>query len=986
MSDVEIYSSDSQLSSDEYSNDEDDALMNAAITKQSESKPSTSNYTSPSKSSSTGASQASTPQKPLPPITREQTERQIKYLQQSSRAHLYYKRRSLKWINQLRKCKDGYIVKLKITVPAKRERAERLARYRKARQDIEMELHIRQRERERSQSRSRSPELICLDDTENEESPEKTNEAIRPHKKVSPPKELAADDEVAQEKERTECATNGSVLNEFLTMKPPIEEPNMEPKAPAAIELVYDDLELKTSDVGVDLKIVSAMNVTMQDSFNNVETVDEDNEATPPRTPTRTRSPPTQQAPGAAAHIDTTIAELQSTSKRKRSETPPSPAQLNEKRSKQALPDVNEDIAITPNKMLAAKQSAILTPQMQQQHQILEKLAQALTPTVTGATPLATTTATTPAKVEPLNDPATAFVLGSPFSLTPVSNDFYTLQKPNPPQRTQESGYSLETPTPYDEPMEIVYPNEKPATPATVGNFVESNYAKKPTPVAIATQSSGPLPVQPQITITAATPLNVQAPQQATQLPQHQKSRIEHISRQTQTAQATMAPPKTRAFTTKAAADLNNSDAVFHQRIKDLFSEMDEIMNNKVLTIKPELKAYGDEKQRIEADIKTLDNLIRQKEEEHNRLLHLRATKEELIARIERKERILVMKEILPPILNKNCSTSELYEIHSLLVKEQNAPLASRSGMSALEQFINKIERGQHDIKAWRSVLGLLEAPGAPVAPSSPPLNARYDNDRNRRNSLPTMRDTRLNLPPPPPPPPPATDTAATVFGRQGAVRDVRSLIEDYRREHPNEVPLVGKRAKLQAPESRFHHLMNESKQLTNSTPNLVSSGSGSYSNQAPQTMAMRSHSVIENHFDNETSLRPLYNSSPLVSGYRGNYPKRNDPRLHTYNDAHSMYGNSNSQLETARQLVQELEGRAATLTQQERGGNSNSSYNKKRAGITTNGPDELEHHCQKCKRFVATYMCAGCQNQWYCSRECQVRAWDESHWASCGN
>lgn len=28
---------------------------------------------------------------------------------------------------------------------------------------------------------------------------------------------------------------------------------------------------------------------------------------------------------------------------------------------------------------------------------------------------------------------------------------------------------------------------------------------------------------------------------------------------------------------------------------------------------------------------------------------------------------------------------------------------------------------------------------------------------------------------------------------------------------------------------------------------------------------------------------------------------------------------------------------------------------------------------CQGCKRKEAQFVCAGCGNQWYCSRECQV-------------
>ncbi|KAJ1531440.1 hypothetical protein ONE63_000120 [Megalurothrips usitatus] len=34
--------------------------------------------------------------------------------------------------------------------------------------------------------------------------------------------------------------------------------------------------------------------------------------------------------------------------------------------------------------------------------------------------------------------------------------------------------------------------------------------------------------------------------------------------------------------------------------------------------------------------------------------------------------------------------------------------------------------------------------------------------------------------------------------------------------------------------------------------------------------------------------------------------------------------------------------------------------------------------HCQGCNERDAEFVCAGCQRQWYCSRECQIAAWDE--------
>ncbi|XP_043258303.1 actin cytoskeleton-regulatory complex protein pan1-like isoform X1 [Colletes gigas] len=50
---------------------------------------------------------------------------------------------------------------------------------------------------------------------------------------------------------------------------------------------------------------------------------------------------------------------------------------------------------------------------------------------------------------------------------------------------------------------------------------------------------------------------------------------------------------------------------------------------------------------------------------------------------------------------------------------------------------------------------------------------------------------------------------------------------------------------------------------------------------------------------------------------------------------------------------------------------------------ISSGGRDGREDRdspprCQGCRERAAQFVCAGCGNQWYCSRECQVAAWDE--------
>ncbi|XP_008199159.1 uncharacterized protein LOC659546 isoform X2 [Tribolium castaneum] len=50
---------------------------------------------------------------------------------------------------------------------------------------------------------------------------------------------------------------------------------------------------------------------------------------------------------------------------------------------------------------------------------------------------------------------------------------------------------------------------------------------------------------------------------------------------------------------------------------------------------------------------------------------------------------------------------------------------------------------------------------------------------------------------------------------------------------------------------------------------------------------------------------------------------------------------------------------------------------NRGRGDNSSDAGDEVPQ-CQGCNQKSALFVCAGCGNQWYCSRDCQVSAWDE--------
>ncbi|KAH8366215.1 hypothetical protein KR093_010198 [Drosophila rubida] len=1023
MANVEIYdSSNSQLSSDEYSHDEDDdGLMDVAVigkpqleqqqtpTKHQQSAKSntTTNSSSTSTTPSKSTSNETTPRKlssnddailedgKKPPDSSERTQRQIKQMQRNNNANLYFKRRSIKWLNQRFANKIDYLLRLKQTMPKHLEHERRMNAYRAKKRAFEMAQRARPARpfertpsHSRTHSRSDSPELICLDDTENEDSPEKPgveppptprNETHRALVQMlkTPTSPFAVQQEVeAVTVTDTPPAENGSVLNEFLTLKPN-----------AVAEPIIEAAKEQQQPQQLDLTVLSSYKVEV---------------AIEP----------------AVACLELPLEEANL--KRRRSSTPPATAEAaeTEKRSKpMPAEELDDDIVelITSDMSTVAKQlvAAAATPQPPPPQSATLPKAASLNAINSEAT-----------------NAATVLKLGSPYSLTTATPAYFG----NNPHREQSSkpqivvdhevpiSYSLELPPTRLEAMEIDYAKPQlEAVPNTMQKSAKDTFAA---PYAAHQQQqqqqllqsaqqlyqqqeqhyqqqlqaaeqqqqeqqrAAELQLQQQQQQRAAQQQQLLQQQQQAALQQQQAAQQQQLqsqqqpqpqqvlpqqqqlpqtpprskSRQAQTQTASPQPPPpppTAGRSSKSRADLNNtnnSDATFHERVRELYTELDEIMTDKVRAVKPELKAFAEEKQRIDSDIRTLDNLIVKKEEEHNRLLHLRCIKGELRARVERKERMLIMREILPSILNKNCNTSDLYGMQSMLLQEYNAPMPNRSATSAMEQLINRVENGIDDVKMLRSALGMLERETSG--------EGRYDDMQplQRSNSVPVMR---------PLPPLLSADRSAT-YGRQGPVRDVRGLIEDYRREHPEQVPLVGKRSKVQPPPSRYQQLINESKQMTNSSMNLAASSSSSN----PSVLQQQPN----NHFDGEMPHKPLYNSSPLAAGGRNPNNSRNQSNIDVqYGATHSTH---------YAEQMHELEAIEKAHRNRIVNNNNHSNYNN-RSASAINGPEELqragERRCQHCERSKACYVCEGCMNQWYCSQECQTKGWD-THWKSCHN
>ncbi|XP_017043425.1 ataxin-2 [Drosophila ficusphila] len=1059
MSNVEIYdSSNSQLSSDEYSHGEEeyDALMDEAVSKErpQKTKSKESKTVKPGNGSADPAMSSDKEDKPKtkikPPSTRSETHRRIRQLR-SKRIEspcLYFKRRSIKWLRINKAGYDTYLEGLADVLP-NRDKAALVARFKALWQTIyaprspsrslsrsRSRSPSRSRSRSRSPSRSysvsrsasHSPELICLDDTENEESPEKP-EMERPEK-LTPLKEnkpraviaLQLDYELPENLKATlpvNTENGASNLDEFLVK-------NNDPQqacfgfdtlsACMELEQALSDRTLVQQEepqvaesLVMDASLKRRRSVTPPTETNEkrsdpdpepVENLDEDDDtiefmpvqeqkklaAQPPPLNLQMPSTPVanlvQSQPGfrlsTPYSLSTAAGEktdnLASISYSLNTPTPPvTPMEISY--PNEQLPN-NTKVAM---QNFPAQQAA--SPQVAAAYASPfpgASPAQRATP-VMAASPSTVPLQRAPPQQMPPPRSASPQQLAAPHQMAvparttqhvapphqmapPRSTSAQILAPPHqmlPPRSTSLQGLAS--------PHQMPPPRPSIPQELAVGNQLASSRSSTLQELNLANQMAPPrsTPTQEPVQANQIAPPRSISPQQMAfkreaspqqlpparitppQLPpqvhphmppampasfvvpqQPQPRRSETVSTQTQVSQPqSQSPPPPTSSTSrqKPTIDLNNSDANFHYRIKGIYEDFDPILTDKVNSVHPETSAFREERERLDADLKTLDNLIAQKEDEFNRLLHLRCVKVELRARMERKERMSFIKNLLPDLLSKSCSNTELVEMQKLLEEEQEAPIASKYGLSAVEKVLNHAELNQNNIRLLRGVMGLKE--------QAPPVDLRHFEEEKlmfRRNSLPAR-----HLP----------------------MRNARDMDDELQPDFDSEMPPLAKRPKFNHPHDRYYQ------EMTNSTPNLTAL----YSLPLKKLLASEkptsySNVSLDNHFENESHLRPLFNSSPMVS--------RSQLASKKHRETHSSYRNEED-------VVERKPKKDKTKSRSQKSNNS-----QRDGGTTINGKED--RRCHQCKRREATYLCSSCQTQWYCSRECQLLAWD-THYQTCG-
>lgn len=139
----------------------------------------------------------------------------------------------------------------------------------------------------------------------------------------------------------------------------------------------------------------------------------------------------------------------------------------------------------------------------------------------------------------------------------------------------------------------------------------------------------------------------------------------------------------------------------FYKKINDMFPQFDEIAKNHIEFITNGTLIATEEKMHtIFNEIKTLNDIIRAKEMEWNRLIHLKMIKEEILTRLSRKRHALQLKESIANTRNQNV-LSDLKELELYLSEQNHAPNPNNSSShSSIQQIIeNRANMKSEDLQ-----------------------------------------------------------------------------------------------------------------------------------------------------------------------------------------------------------------------------------------------------------------------------------------------
>ncbi|XP_024084838.1 histone-lysine N-methyltransferase SETD1B-like isoform X2 [Cimex lectularius] len=404
---------------------------------------------------------------------------------------------------------------------------------------------------------------------------------------------------------------------------------------------------------------------------------------------------------------------------------------------------------------------------------------------------------------------------------------------------------------------------------------------------------------------------------------------------------------------------------------------------------------------KLQKEVEALTDMARVKEVEWNALLRLRKLKEEMLERVLRRKRINCLDE------------PQSHKLNNFEAPNMHKNLAATQGSQNELMMVPIVS----------SSPGLMHSRGPPTSRNTP---MPPDYSRMQRPILPK-------------PSPYASYDQPSREGRIGTFVDVKSIIADFRARHPEYVPRRGRRMRgdntprLMSPHPSSLISMANMALGSGSRVRTVPEAPYNLSQEIPHPSNTDvSRDSLDNYKDHfklnnnnmtkgpppypEVTLHPVTRpssppSSSLLHGILtkstpspANRPASFSPTLARLLTAPERPTNPGppphfrpqqpsrvSIAEILKSSKQQKSRNEITITPVPGGPpvkpkddvvllaqDDDDAESGDRLVIDEGVENEDVPQCQGCKQKSSQFVCAGCGNQWYCSRECQVTAWEE--------
>lgn len=477
------------------------------------------------------------------------------------------------------------------------------------------------------------------------------------------------------------------------------------------------------------------------------------------------------------------------------------------------------------------------------------------------------------------------------------------------------------------------------------------------------------------------------------------------------------------------------------QEVEKAFPNHDNMINDYIISA---TKNNVDEIQRhteqLLSEIQTLRELAQKKELEWNNILHLKKVKEEILLRLLRRKQVLSFEK-----------TSEINQVTDGQSNEINFDFLMQpkgyaidrndevSGL-AIKQPVSNVNRLPNcNTNSNNNIMMLPINTGSygPLSIIPPPYTERPMTSVASNLPKQILPKPVVILPNQKMPMYPCELNEQLQahlnqpMGRQGPIKDVKSIIADYRQRHPEIVPRRGRRMKsilnpqaIGNPRPMAPQMDQRIADLSYLMNNVDANQKSILEKLHGQTSAAMANGIafkdVLVHWQNSFAQPQSAQLVPQPSAGMGLLTTKSEklpppppyPEISLHPVVSSATENSSCQQPISQagsllhgiltkncgeititpvqpsptpQVAEKQTEEVVQLDDEESGGDETEpdaeGAEERRLVIDEGGDTAADGevpNCQGCKRRHAQFVCAGCANQWYCSRECQVAAWDE--------